>query len=110
MLAAIVERPIDHIQFDPSVLPRVEKFTGEPDKVRSGSAELLLKLFQQLTAALVIDRPPVVGIYQAEVPQFSALVEVWHAWHRKLKESLRQRIVDAKLRNLVPQLLEVLEE
>src|SRR5262245_1831451 len=87
MLAAIVERPIDRIQFNVAVLACVEEFTGEPDNVRAGSTELRLEPIQQLTTVVVIDRPPVIRIDQAEVPQFSALVEVWHAWHCELEES-----------------------
>ena len=46
---------------------------------------------QHLAAAFVIDRPAVVGIDQAEVPELGALVDVGHAGGGDLQQRLGQR-------------------
>src|SRR5262245_13565106 len=110
MFSTIVERPIDHIELDPAVFPRLEELAGEPYEIMAGGADLFLQRTEQLTTAVVIDRPTIIRVYQAEVPEFSALVEVRHAWNRQLEKSLRQRIVNTKLRNLILQRLKAVEE
>ena len=60
-------------------------------------ARKLLNPLQRLIALLEIHRPAVVGIHQAQVPRFAALVHVRHAGACKLQQHLRERIHDAML-------------
>ena len=61
---------------------------------------------QQLPAQLVIDRPAVVRVHQAVVPQVVALVDVRHPGHRQLEDQLRERVDHAELRHALRQRLE----
>ena len=47
---------------------------------------------KSLLAASEIDRPPVVGIDQAEVPVLRPLVEIGHARRRELEQKLREAV------------------
>ena len=60
------------------------------------------QLAEQPGAQIVIDRPAVVGIDQAEIPELVALVDVGHARRGQLQQRLRQRVERAEVRDLAP--------
>ena len=57
-------------------------------------------------ACVVVDRAPVVGIHQAEVPQFSALVDVGRAGRTELPRELREAVDRAVPRDVVDEVAE----
>ena len=75
-------------------------FPHQPIPVR------LLQRLQQAGARGKIDRPPVVGIDQREIPKLRALVEVRHARHGRLQRDLTERIQRAQQRQALRQRLQ----
>ena len=57
-------------------------------------------LRQHRPAQLEIDRPPVVGVDQREVPQLAALIGVGHARRGQLEQGLGQPVERADQRDL----------
>ena len=110
---------------DIAQVPFVKRIDEEiaPDELRGRSrqqarrrleppfpAPQAVHVLEQGAAPLVIDRPTVVRIDQAEVPELRALVEVRHAGRADLDRQLRQRVVDPVLGDQPVQLEEVLAE
>ena len=56
----------------------------------------VLHLVQQPAAQLVVHRPAIVRVDQAQVPQLRALVEIGHAGRGMLQQGLRQRVDSAR--------------
>ena len=47
----------------------------------------------------VVDGPAIIGVHEAQVPQFGSLVKIRHAGRRDLKDELGERIDPAEKRN-----------
>ena len=66
--------------------------------------------FQHRGAGCVVDRPPVVGIDEVQIPQLGALIEVGNAGRGDLDQQLREAVVDAELGDARLERQERLEE
>ncbi len=86
-------------ELDPAVFLRLDEPPGEGRQV-GGLGDLRLHGGEELAALREVDGPAVVGIDEAEVPQFGALVEVGHPGRGQLEEGLGQRGVHAPARDL----------
>ena len=76
------------------------EITGSHIFIRGGFSVVVaggaaLQGCEQLPARGVIDRPPVVGIDEVQIPQLRALVEIRNARRGDLDEQLREAVVDA---------------
>ena len=69
MLLAKSQHSLDQKQFHSAIGPRLHQFVG-------GRARQRVKHF---TSQIVIDRTPVIGIHEAIIPNFVALIDVRHA-------------------------------
>ena len=79
------QRPPDDIQLEPPVVDRFEHL-ARMRCVRAVGSERALQRFQQRAPPGVVDRAPVVGIDEAEVPQLVALIDVRDAWRGQLEQ------------------------
>src|SRR6202011_4395781 len=61
-------------------------------------------------SSLVVDRPAVVRIDEAEIPQLRALIEIRHSGRGDLDQELREAVVDAELRDALLKRLKLLEK
>ena len=69
MLLAKSQHSLGQKQFHSAIGPRLHQFVG-------GRARQRVKHF---TSQIVIDRTPVIGIHEAIIPNFVALIDVRHA-------------------------------
>ncbi len=74
------------------------------------AANIFLQPRQQLPMAGKINRPAIVGIDQAEVPNLLAVVDVGHAGRSQLQQRLPQRAVEAPIQHLFVKTLELRQE
>src|SRR5688572_24674906 len=68
------------------------------------------QVIQDVAAKLIVHWPPVVGVDQAEVPQFGPLIDVGHAGRRQFEQRLRQRVPNAELSDALGKWLKVRQE
>ena len=80
-----------------AVLPAREQRGDSAGRARAcGSARTASTSSSNCCARREVDRPAVVGIDEAEVPELGALVEVRHARRAQLQHDLRQRVHHAR--------------
>ncbi len=96
------ERARDRELLDASVGARREQFV-DVGACRQSPSRLLCAL-------AVVDRAPVVGIDQRQIPQLGALIKIRHARRGDLDEQLREAVVDAELGDALLKWQEGLEE
>ena len=79
LLAAEAQASGGEQQLDAPVAPVREHLCNRREPLRSRRRQQPIDLVEQALPPGEIDRPPVVGIDQAEIPQVRALVDVRHA-------------------------------
>ncbi|MCY1452149.1 hypothetical protein D9M71_690520 [compost metagenome] len=84
VLLTPLQHLVDQRLFDPAAAPVLQPLR------RCGAVH------QRLTAAGKIHRAAVVGVDQAEIPEFVALVQVGHAWRGHAQQALRQAVEGAR--------------
>ena len=77
---------------------------------RSCAARAALYLAQQALARGVIDRAPIVGVDEGEIPGLGALVGVRHARYGELQRRLREAVDAARERDALRERQEIVEE
>ena len=90
VIASPAEQPLSDEHFNPPIGPGAKHF------LRRG----IRQRFQHCPTPSIIDRPPIVRIDQAEIPDLVSLVNVRHAWPGQLEDDLRERIDRAEARDL----------
>ena len=78
-LVAEGQRVANRVELDAAVLPGGGERASEGGQARACGHRVGVEAIEHRPAPLIIDRAPVVGVDQAEVPQLGALVDVGHA-------------------------------
>ena len=110
MLAAELEDPPGDEQLEPRVARVLGKLTGKGEQRPIVAADVLAEPRQHLSAQGKIDRPAVVRVDEAEIPELLALINVRHARRGQLQESLRQGAVEAPIHDLLVKAAEFRQE
>ncbi len=84
-----------HLRRAPAVIPVEEQFGTLPAQLQGRRRHPQLRVIARVQggpARRVIDRPAIVGVDEAVVPQFGALVYVWHTRGGELNQLLAQGV------------------
>lgn len=97
---------------DQQLKPIVARLLCQPGGERGAGfvVGLLGDLGQHPTAVIVIHWPPVVGVNEAEIPEFRSLVVFGHAGRAQLEQDLRQRRVQPAGMNRRDECLQIVQE
>ena len=102
-----LKRPMDQEQLDPAILRRRQQFLEQLGQVTAGAG---LQFLEQSAAPLEVHRPAVIGVHQAQIPQFRALVKVRQAGGGEFEQGLRQGVEDTVVLDLALERQEGLEK
>ena len=78
------------VQFDSAVDALIEQSPKQGSRVRPALRAGALKLGQHGRPHFVVDRPTVIRVDHAEIPQFRALIEIRDPWGRCLQHDLSE--------------------
>src|SRR5216683_2574207 len=87
MPAAPAERLVGDIHFDPAVIGPLEKLFGQGERI---ARRFTYDFGEHRLPKGIVDGAAVIGINQAQVPQFASLVEIRHARRSYLEQRLRK--------------------
>ena len=92
MVAAALQRPVGDVELDPAVFLGRDQVPGQLAQVAAGGLGGGPEVLEHPPPTLVVHRPAVVRVDQAEVPELGPLVGVRHAGRGELEQRLRQRV------------------
>ena len=90
--AAEVQRGHDDVELDPAVQTCLKQMPAQSSASGAGFLAGLLQFGEQASAVRIVNRPPVVRIDEAKVPEFCSLIEVGDAGRGDLNQNLREGI------------------
>jgi hypothetical protein len=72
----IVHYSISQIELCASVFRGAEELSRKRCKILASSSKSLLKVIQESPAVIIINWPPIIGIYQTKIPKLRTLVDI----------------------------------